>query len=146
MNGEPGTNTKCILPYARGGLTAVYAEALTREAVWTALRKRHCYATDGARIYVRFTCGDAMMGDEVVRIEPPAIEVEAKGTVPLESVEIIRYLQGYEVVHSEGGGEFDVSFQWRDDSWKKGQGLCFYYVRVTQQDGHRAWTSPIWID
>jgi hypothetical protein len=24
--------------------------------------------------------------------------------------------------------------------------FAFYYLRVTQQDGHMAWSSPIWID
>lgn len=144
-NGEPGTNTKCFLPYSRTGLTAVCAEVLTREGVWKALQQRHCYATDGARILVRFFCGKAMMGDEVELSSPPEFEVQVAGTAPLEKVEIVRYLNGFSTVYERKGEGYAASFQWRDDSWKKGGGLCFYYLRVTQEDGHRAWASPVWV-
>lgn len=36
-----------------------------------------------------------------------------------------------------------VSFGWADNSFT---GAAFYYVRVTQADGHQAWGSPIWVD
>ena len=36
-----------------------------------------------------------------------------------------------------------VSFTWADNAFT---GPAFYYVRVTQTDGHQAWGSPIWVD
>jgi hypothetical protein len=36
-----------------------------------------------------------------------------------------------------------VSFTWADNAFN---GSAFYYVRVTQTDGHQAWSSPIWVD
>jgi len=36
-----------------------------------------------------------------------------------------------------------VSFNWADTNFT---GPSFYYVRVTQTDGHQAWGSPIWVD
>ncbi|MBC7289586.1 MAG: DUF3604 domain-containing protein, partial [Armatimonadetes bacterium] len=38
-----------------GGLTAVWATELTREAIWDALWNRRCYGTTGARIFLEFT-------------------------------------------------------------------------------------------
>jgi hypothetical protein len=36
-----------------------------------------------------------------------------------------------------------VQLTWADNSFS---GPAFYYVRVTQVDGHQAWISPIWVD
>jgi hypothetical protein len=36
-----------------------------------------------------------------------------------------------------------IAFTWSDNSFT---GTSFYYVRVTQSDGHQAWASPIWVD
>lgn len=36
-----------------------------------------------------------------------------------------------------------VSFLWADNQFS---GASYYYVRITQSDGHQAWGSPIWVD
>jgi len=46
-----------------GGCTGVYADELSREAVWRALKDRHCYATTGRRILLDVRAGGGMMGD-----------------------------------------------------------------------------------
>ena len=48
-----------------GGYTGLFAEQLTREAVWRALKARHCYATTGRRILLDVRAAGAMMGDVV---------------------------------------------------------------------------------
>ncbi len=78
----------------RGGLTAILATALTRPAIWTALRNRHCYATTGERILLDFSRGDAMMGDDV-DAAPGAgglggFAVRVEGTAPIERVDFFR--------------------------------------------------------
>jgi hypothetical protein len=40
-------------------------------------------------------------------------------------------------------GVAPVQLTWADNSFS---GPAFYYVRVTQVDGHEAWISPIWVD
>ena len=40
----------------RGGLGGIYAESLTRESLWEALKSRRCYGTTGDRIAVWFEC------------------------------------------------------------------------------------------
>ena len=74
----------------RGGLLAVYAEALTREALWEAFWARRCYGTTGERIILRVSADGHPMGTEFTATQPPLIEVEVIGTAPLETVELRR--------------------------------------------------------
>jgi len=75
----------------RGGLTAVYADKLTRDALWTAIHRRHVYATTGERIALNVrTPEGAMMGDALRGPAAPWLKVEVSGTAPIISVEIMR--------------------------------------------------------
>lgn len=86
----------------RGGLLGVYAEELTREALWEAFWARRCYGTTGERIIVRVSAGGHPMGAEFAASSPPLIEVEVVGTAPLESVELCR---GIDTVYEPPLGE-----------------------------------------
>lgn len=95
VDGRPGNSHPGHLTVrnVRGGLTAITAPALTREALWKALKARHCYATSGERILLEFRCGGASMGDEFVLQRGatlPAFEVRVAGTAPIESVDFFR--------------------------------------------------------
>lgn len=76
--------------YAKGGLTALYAAALTIEGVHEALRARRAYGTTGARILIRAEGDGHMMGEEYRTRSPPEISAWVEGTAPLESVELFR--------------------------------------------------------
>jgi len=123
-----------------GGLTAVSASSLTRSALWDALWNRRTYATTGARIILTFRVNDACMG-EVLHCDGVAkIHVQALGTAPVQRLEIIKNNQ---IVHKLNGNEENISYTWEDPAPRAGD---YYYVRILQRDGHRAWSSPIWID
>jgi hypothetical protein len=74
----------------RGGLTAVEMPALTRAALWDALKSRRCYATTGERIVLSFRAGDARMGDEIRVARLPSFDVEVEGTAPIEAIDFYR--------------------------------------------------------
>ena len=71
----------------RGGLTAVSLPALTRAALWDALKARRCYATTGERILLSLAAGDARMGDEIRVARLPAFNVTVEGTAPIETID-----------------------------------------------------------
>jgi len=123
-----------------GGLTAIYAESLTREALWEALYNRRCYATTGARIIVEFFMDKHMMGEEYSTNEPPEINVRVLGTSSIEKVEVVR--SNKEIFVKEGNGS-QVCFHFVDENIMPG--FNYYYIRVTQEDGEMAWSSPIWV-
>ncbi|HIQ06539.1 MAG TPA: DUF3604 domain-containing protein [Anaerolineae bacterium] len=77
----------------RGGLLAVYAEALTREALWEAFWARRCYGTTGERIILCISADGHPMGAAFAATRPPLIEVKVVGTAPLETVELRRGTQ-----------------------------------------------------
>jgi hypothetical protein len=93
VDGRPGASHPGHMGVrnVRGGLTAVALPALSRPALWDALKSRHCYATTGPRILLSLTAGDATMGDEVVLARAAAVfDVRVEGTAPIETVEFFR--------------------------------------------------------
>ena len=76
-----------------GGLSAIYAPELTREALWAGLRARHCYGSSGARIIVRFVAGDHLMGSECVTSDRPRFQGVVHGTAPIATIELRRDLE-----------------------------------------------------
>lgn len=122
------------------GLTAVFATSLTREAIWEALWQRRTYGTTGARILLHFEVNDTPMGGEVGQEGPVEIKIEAVGTAPIQSIELIRDNQA--IRRWQKCGE-QVRLEYADETLPSGRGH-FYYVRLTQIDGQMAWSSPVW--
>jgi len=89
--------------------------------------------------------------DDEETLNTRQISVHVSGTVPIERLEVIR--NNAEICTYRGDGT-DLRFQWADEQDLirialprnlRGGGLtCYYYVRVIQEDGHIAWSSPIW--
>ncbi len=141
------------------GLTAILADQHNRAALFEALYNRHCYATTGERIIVGFSIAGHIMGSEISTAQKPGLHVNrhiagyVAGTEVLEKVEIIH---NGKVLHSVPlDGKTHVDFEYDDMTQladtslkdpKTGDLFSFYYLRVTQKDGHMAWSSPIWVD
>lgn len=76
-----------------GGLSAIFAPELTREALWEGLRSRRCYGSSGARIIVGFVAGDHPMGSEFTTTTPPQFQGVVHGTAPIATIELRRGLE-----------------------------------------------------
>jgi len=125
------------------GLAAVIAKNLTRESIFYALKERRCYATTGSRILLDFKLNGFIMGREVKlksKDTPRKIAVKVAGTAPIEELSIIRNNAEIKVFRNlDRIAEIEFS---DSDLLKE---LSYYYVRVTQEDGEKAWSSPIWV-
>jgi len=83
--------------YAKSGLTGIYANGVTLEDFFEAMRARRVYATTGARIVLSFDVDGHPMGAEFTTSEPPTISAAIAGTAPLDRVELFR---GTELAYS----------------------------------------------
>lgn len=142
----------------KGGLTAVCAKELTREAIFDALKDRRCYATTGARIILKVTVNDQPMGS-IVEIpkekasEPRRLHISVIGTDLITKIEVVcnnddAFL--FEPMRDNADYTYDDDLPFEEvlaESKERGLDLkeIFYYVRVTQRDGEMAWSSPIWV-
>jgi hypothetical protein len=127
----------------KAGFTGVYAEKLERESIFDALKNRFCYATTGARMIVWFQVDGTRMGSVIPTEKGRSshtIEFSVSGTDRISLIEVIR---DGKTVHSIDPFRYDYQGGWTDDS-DKAPAASYYYLRVTQADGNRAWASPVW--
>ena len=118
-------------------------ESFTREGLLDAIRKRHSYAaTDNIILDVRAKAGAVsyMMGDSFNSETAPQISVHAIGTMAIKQVDIVK---NQTFVYTSHPGTKETRFDFADQDYAAGQN--YYYVRVMQDDGQLAWSSPIWV-
>ena len=140
------------------GMTAIIASEHSRSSIAEALYNRSCYATTGERIIVGLDLAGVPMGQETDSAEKPGLHMNrhlagfVAGTSDLKMVELIR---NNEVIQTYNPDGYSFDFTYDDlvplkdvviDNKDKKPPFVFYYLRVTQQDGHMAWGSPIWVD
>ena len=61
---------------------------MTKEAVWKAIKARHCYASTFDRIYLHTAIGALQMGDAGEADATEKLQLEAAGTYPIEKYEV----------------------------------------------------------
>lgn len=140
------------------GLTAIIAPTHTREGLAEALYQRSCYATTGERIIVGLYLAGVPMGKEISTADKPGLAINrhlsgyVAGTSKLRTVEIIR---NGKVIKTFEPDSYFLEFAYDDmnplekvviTTKDKKPPFIYYYLRVTQEDGHMAWSSPIWVD
>lgn len=151
-SGRPGS-------HMFGAFTAVIADDLSRSGLLEAFRKRHTYASSGGRPIVRFSSGQAMMGDVIYsdeQTQAPSFKYEIISAEAIQRVSIVRAISGswqtvFEtVLNSESnhanGAYIDEAFdtEWPFASYYlvaeyNNPGTHFIYRDSTD----RCWTSPI---
>ena len=88
--------------YAKSGLTGIYANDVSLESFFEAMRDRRVYATTGARIVLSFDADGRPMGSEFTTKQSPSISAAVAGTAPLDRVEVFR---GTELAYSHPLGD-----------------------------------------
>ena len=124
------------------GLSCFRAPELTRDAIWQAMDQRRTYATSGVPIVADFSVNDIRSGGEgILTGREVSFAATLHGTAPIERVEII---SEHDTVWESEPGSLDVELEGSlpapEGAW------AYYYLRLRQTDGHRAWLSPVWLD
>ncbi len=136
-----------------GGIAAVFADALSREGIFDAIRNRKSYATTGERILIEFNINNASLGEilEVPKNETVEISIKVWGSDILLRVEILRYRFGLDnaflpILSATPQPEsMDAEYSIEETITHN----SIYYARVTQEPINwpaMAWTTPIWVN
>lgn len=125
----------------RGGIMGVQMKELTRESLWESLYQRRTTATTGERILLDMTVDGLAIGEEGSASDHPTVTITAHGTNKIDMIELLRNEQ---VIHCFHGRGWDETRVYRDETCPDSG--AWYRCRLTQADGERAWTSPIWIE
>ncbi len=139
------------------GITAVWADKLTKDSLWEALNERHCYGTTGPRILIEFYLNEHFMGDIIELeensnlLENRSIKFEILSPINIIRVEIIRnslILQQIQINSKQVKQVINDSDTYEKvalfSSNRKEQ-FIFYYLRIFLENNNMAWCSPIWI-
>lgn len=124
------------------GLTALQCPELSRASILEALRDRRTYATSGPRMLLWVRLNEYVAGS-IIPITDLAqgaeLDLTILGTAPLKHVDLIRSgtVQRMPL-------ELERAFQGslRVENLESGE---YLYLRVEQEDGGTAWTSPFFI-
>jgi hypothetical protein len=140
-DGHPGL---AHLASPSGGLAAILAEELTREAVLEALKARRVYATNGPRIYLAaelegHPMGSTLLADELG--DEVVLTVRAAAPGPLEAIDLVRSGGGMETASCDG--RFDCTLSRTISGLERGG---YLYLRARQIGGGTAWSSPFFFD
>jgi hypothetical protein len=139
------------------GLTAILTSEYSRDAIFSSLYNRRCYATTGDRIVLYFNIAGAPMGSELNSKDKPGlnynryIEGFVAATAPIQEVAIFRNGTLFkEFKNQKETFKFEV---FDDEPLEKviltpqlEKPFAYYYIRVILANGHVAWGTPIWID
>ncbi len=138
-DGHPGL---AHLASPSGGLAAIFAEERTRLSVLDALKARRTYATNGPRIWLRTWLDESEMGASVPATAAPAQELRfvVAAEAPVERVDVVRSGRIASVV--PGAGRRELSETLTLSPLRPGE---YVYVRVVQENGGAAWSSPVYI-
>ena len=141
--------------YNPGGLTAVWAEANTRPALFAALKRREVYATSGTRIKLRLrqtfasnvTCDTphnnstpmgGRFGDHTNTQKPTFIVDAMQDETPIAAIDLIKLKQSDKQVEQQvirladyTSGQASSCITWTDHDYQKGD-VALWYVRVLE--------------
>jgi len=122
------------------GLMGVWADELSREAIFAALWNRHVFGTTNNRTLLRFSINGHKMGSEIKTRGKLDIQVEVAGNHNIQKVELIKEGQVVDTLEP-----LKKAVQWSISN-QSVSAPTWYYIRVLMDNEHIAWASPIWID
>lgn len=138
-DGHPGLSH---LASGWGGIAGILSEDLSREGLHEALQARRVYATTGARMAMIMEVNGQPMGSVLQQPAAGTVRLLARvlGSAPLTKIQVLGV--GGVLAERAGAGGEALYGHW-EVPVSPGD---FLLVMATQEDGHRAWSSPVWIE
>ena len=123
-----------------GSYAGVWAAEPTRESVFHAMQHRRTFGAT-TRLSLLVQASGHVMGERFDARALPEIAIDAVGTAPFQTVDVI--VDGtVETCLPASGREISLRYTPKP----RGGGEHFIYVRAWQTNGERGWSSPLWVD
>ena len=122
----------------------ILSKDFTRESMFAALKARHAYgATDNIILdfQAELDGRTAIMGDIMKGDKAPSLTIKAQGTDRIKQLVIVKNQQ---IIYERRPNADSITLRYRDANFEPGSN--YYYMRVLQNNGMVAWSSPIWIE
>lgn len=114
----------------------VWAEEQNRQSIFNAMQRRRTYgATAKIKLIVR--TNNHWMGEIIKAMQMPTLHIEAKGTTPITKVQFVVDGKVHKTIEPN-----QTTFTHQENLGLEGN--HYVYIRLEQEDGHQAWSSPIW--
>ena len=145
-DGHPGL---AQIDSGQAGLAGIFTPALDRPSLLGAMRRRHTFATNGIRPWLEVRLDDTLMGGTLDASGESLDGREASGhllriryeaTAPIVRIDLIRSGRIARLDAPDG-----LSFALEREIPRLSPGE-FHYIRIQQEDGGLAWSSPIFVD
>ena len=145
-DGHPGL---AQIAGGQGGLAGLMTTDLSRPALLESLRRRHTFATNGIRPFLEVHINETPMGgqlqaslsrDEGDKPVELRLRIRYEATSPVERIDLIR---SGRVARVAGEGAMSVDLARTIPGLAPGE---FHYVRIVEEGGGTAWSSPIFVD
>ena len=124
--------------FGSGPLAGVWATRCERKAIWQAVAEKRTFATTGARIILTVSLEGNPAGSEIQLSGPARIRVVAHACSTVQRVDLIRNDRRLKTWRPN---TLDVDLTYVDEHPLKENA---YYIRLRQNDGEFAWSTPIW--
>ena len=129
-----------------GGLTAVYADELTRDSLYSGLKARRTYATTHTRIYLDYRLNGMPMGSSLAAGSAGEadfiLHTEIAAPERIRSVSLIINGQAYQKI-APGQAFWQAELKLPKSCLAPGS---YLYLRVTLEDENIIVGSPIWVE
>ena len=130
------------------GLTGVYANDLTRESLFEAIKARRVFGTTDHRTIIEFKANDAWMGSEIISDSIPNLTGRVESHTLIKNLEIVKFDgMNYSLIPLPTARDTaSINFSIRDFSFNRSS---FYYLRVVSEGNTNdrfAWSSPVWVE
>ncbi len=123
--------------------TVVLANSLTQKDIFEAMRAMRFYASQDCNAYVNFTINSQPLGSIMMSAGVPTITVTTSTTNPVTSLRIFSGVAGSgtnaTVLTSTTSGSITFTHTGLSNLSSR-----YYYIDITQSDGKRIVTAPIW--
>ncbi len=126
----------------RTGVLLPSGTALSEQAFYDALRARRTFATEDRSAQLVLTANGRVMGESFANSGPLTLTANYAST----SGQTAQRVQFFEGVPGRNGTVTQLTEGSGSYSFTPSTGQHFYYALVTQADGLRLWSAPIWVD